>query len=94
MQQCVTVLEGRNMKLAVHAARWGLLKCIDINSRSKTEGKATLCIRSRSEDNYVKMDKSVDKKFQIEFICLRIWLCRGTLRPDQAAGSKNREILL
>jgi hypothetical protein len=42
----------------------------------------------RSEDDYVKMDKNVDKKFQIEFICLRIWLSRGTLRLDQPAGSK------
>jgi hypothetical protein len=41
-----------------------------------------------SEGDYVKMDKNVDKKFQIEFICLRIWLSRGTLGPDQAVGSK------
>jgi uncharacterized membrane protein len=90
IQQCVTVLELRNMKLAVPATHWELLKCIDRNSQSKTEGKATLCIRRCSEDDYVKMDK----KFQTEFICLRIWLSRGTLRPYQTAGSRNLEVLL
>jgi len=48
----------------------------------------------RSEDDYVTIDKNVDKKFQIVFICLRIWLSRGTLPPDQAADSKDREVLL
>ena len=74
MQHCVTVLESRNMNLAVQATNRGLLKCINGNSQSKTEGKVTLCIPIPSEDDYVKIDKIVDKKFQIEFICLRIWL--------------------
>lgn len=67
---------------------------INRNSQSKTERKETLCICMRSEEDWVKMNTNVDKKFQIEFICLKIWLSRGTLPPDQAAGSKLREVLL
>lgn len=82
MHRRMTVLQSRNMILKVHGTLWGLLKCTYTKYPSKTDGKTTRCKCRHREDNNIKVNKKLDKKLYVEFICLRIWLSSGNLRQD------------